>query len=436
MASRSPFGDADSDEDDDWLNDVAPAASEDVGNASWLSDSEVRAGTGASESSSVPRAPEEARAVGNVERERREETVIAREATETSAFGAMTPRAFGSPRATTPTARQTPAFQATPASPSAQEVEPSAEGGFVEVSNGDLGALFGGDDADDDWMSPTASGARDGAPVGRAAPAPAPPVAVGMEQMSPTQVVHAATGPFASPTTAADPERNALEPVVRAPEPRPASAYESETTRRHPSVHAQHEPFESPSIEKNDGMNFFNNLDNAAETNEGAVGVFGASSTSGFAMFQRIRTRPAFSHETPAAVEAHMHAHEEPEKKEDISYQRQPAFYEESNAPAHEYPQTEFVAGVIFLNKRHSLWRNRCTNPRCLLLRRQRRRYRLLLRLLPRRGLRLHVLRLRRRRRKVFRTPPHTSQWHPFILKNMLRRRNSRSKLSTSRSRW
>ena len=41
MASRSPFGDADSDEDDDWLNDVAPAASEDVGNASWLSDSEV-----------------------------------------------------------------------------------------------------------------------------------------------------------------------------------------------------------------------------------------------------------------------------------------------------------------------------------------------------------------------------------------------------------
>ena len=92
--------------------------------------------------------------------------------------------------------------------------------------------------------------------------------------------------------------------------------------------------------------------------------------------------------------------------------------------------------GVIFLNKRHSLWRNRCTNPRCLLLRRQRRRYRLLLRLLPRRRLRLHLLRLRRRRRKVFRTPPHTSQWHPFILKNMLRRRNSRSKLSTSRSRW
>ena len=139
MASRSPFGDADSDEDDDWLNDVAPAASEDVGNASWLSDSEVRAGTGASESSSMPRAPEEARAVGNAER--REETVIAREATETSAFGAVTPRAFGSPRATTPTARQTPAFQTTPASPSAQEVEPSAESGFVEVSNGDLGAV-------------------------------------------------------------------------------------------------------------------------------------------------------------------------------------------------------------------------------------------------------------------------------------------------------
>lgn len=345
MASRSPFGDADSDEDDDWLNDVAPAASEDVGNASWLSDSEVRAGTGASESSSVPRAPEEARAVGNVERERREETVIAREATETSAFGAMTPRAFGSPRATTPTARQTPAFQATPASPSAQEVEPSAEGGFVEVSNGDLGALFGGDDADDDWMSPTASGARDGAPVGSAAPATAPPVAVGMEQMSPTQVVHAATGPFASPTTAADPERNALEPVVCAPEPRPASAYESETYAPAPVVHAQHEPFESPSIEKNDGMDFFNNLDNAAETNEGAVGVFGASSTSGFADVPTHSDVPAFSHETPAAVEAHMHAHEEPEKKEDISYQPQPAFYEESNAPAHEYPQTEFVAG-------------------------------------------------------------------------------------------
>ena len=75
MASRSPFGDADSDEDDDWLNDVAPAASEDVGNASWLSDSEVRAGTGASESSSVPRAPEEAREVGNGS-ERREETVL------------------------------------------------------------------------------------------------------------------------------------------------------------------------------------------------------------------------------------------------------------------------------------------------------------------------------------------------------------------------
>ena len=89
MASRSPFGDADSDEDDDWLNDVAPAASEDVGNASWLSDSEVRAGTGASESSSVPRAPEEARAVGNVERERREETVIAREAMTRA------PRIFG-----------------------------------------------------------------------------------------------------------------------------------------------------------------------------------------------------------------------------------------------------------------------------------------------------------------------------------------------------
>lgn len=364
MASRSPFGDADSDEDDDWLNDVAPAASEDVGNASWLSDSEVRAGTPASESStSVPPTREDAGAVGKAS-ERREETPIAREATETSAFGAVTPRAFGSPRATTPMARHTAAFQTTPASPSAHEVEPIA-GGFVEVSNGDLGALFGGDDADDDWMSPTTSGARetrDHAPVASAAPVQAPAVAFGVEQMSPTQVVHAASAPFASPpmapqgdgvdlfnsfddkpAAAPEPERSVPEPVVVAPEPQPTSANESEAYAPTPAVHAQYAPFGSATIEKDDGMDFFNNLDSAAETS--AAGPFNASSTSTFVEGPTHPDVPALAHEAPAAVEADVNAYQEPETKEEISYQPQQAFYEESHAPAHEYPQTEFVTG-------------------------------------------------------------------------------------------
>jgi hypothetical protein len=63
-------------------------------------------------------------------------------------------------RATTPTRREEAAFATTPTTPRTREDAPT---GFVEVANGDLGALFGGCEGDDDWLTPTGGGGEVGA---------------------------------------------------------------------------------------------------------------------------------------------------------------------------------------------------------------------------------------------------------------------------------
>ena len=69
-------------------------------------------------------------------------------------FGDATPN-DGTTRATTPTRREEAAFATTPTTPRAVDDEATA---FVEAASGDLGALFGASEGDDDWLTPRGGG--------------------------------------------------------------------------------------------------------------------------------------------------------------------------------------------------------------------------------------------------------------------------------------
>ena len=132
---------ASSDSDDAWLDDVAPAPRRADAEASR------EATTTGERTVATTTCGDDAR---------RDDGAARDDATTTTTrgpFGVATPT-MGE-RATTPTRREEAAFATTPTTPRTREDAPT---GFVEVANGDLGALFGGCEGDDDWLTPTGGG--------------------------------------------------------------------------------------------------------------------------------------------------------------------------------------------------------------------------------------------------------------------------------------
>lgn len=170
----------------------------------------------------------------------------------------------------------------------------ASDGGYV-VREGGLGALFGGDDGDDDWMTPRGTGAE----------------------------------------TPRGAERAADVGVAAVVTPR--------ATRAVDVTHAvrTNGPFASPNGGRDDGMEFFNELDASAETESSARAREGDGRSHAAPVdapvYETIVDPPLMAAAPPVvasevgAATLFTHASES-----------DGAFYEETHAPA-EYPQTEFV---------------------------------------------------------------------------------------------
>jgi len=210
--SSSPFGTVDDDDDDDdaWLDDVAPASTSDVdrsfsrGGAEEDFDGEDDWMRGAHSSSSASVSPMSARAPAAHASAMYAQAPSSGARPAGGLFGDSTPSASASPTGRAVVfERTTSAFEPSPpggvyGAPSPPPIA-SASSSYVEYAEKDLGALFGGADDGDDWISSSASAA----PVEKQASAfPATPDVVRVVEQSPVPVAsvqYAASAPFASP---------------------------------------------------------------------------------------------------------------------------------------------------------------------------------------------------------------------------------------------
>ena len=202
--SSSPFGTVDDDDDDDdaWLDDVAPASTSDVDRSLTRGDDDALGEDdwmrGANSSSSASASPMGARAAVTHAHAMYAQGQSSGSHAARGLFGDSTPSASASPTGRAVVVeRSTPAFEPTP--PGAMYGAPSSPPPFVEYAEKDLGALFGGADDGDDWIS---SGASVAPVEARASAFPVTPDAVRAVEPSPlpaTSVQYAAAAPFASP---------------------------------------------------------------------------------------------------------------------------------------------------------------------------------------------------------------------------------------------
>ena len=201
-------------------------------------------------------------------------------------------------RATTPTRREEAAFATTPTTPRTREDAPT---GFVEVANGDLGALFGACEGDDDWLTPTGGGGEVGASASASARSEASAGAVRAAATATAAVTYATNAPFASPAASRD-----------------------------------------------DGMGFFDDLDAAEETASAPAAIpFEAPASAAAEAPARETYAPRESVAETNEI-ASVAAEARAPVVEAMSFAPTDsapdrAFYEETHAPAAEYPQAEFV---------------------------------------------------------------------------------------------
>jgi len=275
---------ASSDSDDAWLDDVAPAPRRASASAS-------REATTTGERTVAT--------TTNDDDARRDDATARDDATTTTTrgpFGVATPT-MGE-RATTPTRREEAAFATTPTTPRTREDAPT---GFVEVANGDLGALFGGCEGDDDWLTPTGGGGEVGASASASARSEASAGAVRAAATATAAVTYATNAPFASPAASRD-----------------------------------------------DGMGFFDDLDAAEETVSAPAVIPFEARASGAAEAPARETYAASENVAEANEIASVAAEARAPVIEATSFAPTDsapdrAFYEETHAPAAEYPQAEFV---------------------------------------------------------------------------------------------
>ena len=115
-------------------------------------------------------------------------------------FGDATPN-DGTTRATTPTRREEAAFATTPTTPRAVDDEATA---FVEAASGDLGALFGASEGDDDWLTPRGGGGGGAGAASTAVERASASASAGRAEAAATTTTYATRAPFASPAASRD----------------------------------------------------------------------------------------------------------------------------------------------------------------------------------------------------------------------------------------